>query len=140
MARLEFFFDCSNRWTYLAFHRIEALAAETGAALEWRPFQHGEPQRPRATRAHEAFAARKPVIASNLGGLTEAVTHGVSGLVFEPGNARALAACLRDLSVHPEWISRLRDGIPPVKTIQEEVDALTKVYQARRAGGDMPVG
>ena len=37
MARLEFFFDCSSPWTYLAFHRIEALAAETGAVLDWRP-------------------------------------------------------------------------------------------------------
>ncbi len=88
--------------------------------------------------ADEAFAARKPVIASNLGGLTEAVTHGVNGLVFEPGDARALAACLRDLTVHPELISRLRDGIRPVKTIQEEVDALTKLYQATRAGGVVP--
>src|SRR5262245_5221215 len=41
MARLEFFFDCSSPWTYLAFHRIEGLAAETGAALEWRPFLVG---------------------------------------------------------------------------------------------------
>lgn len=41
MARLEFFFDCSSPWTYLAFHRIEALASETGAVLEWRPFLVG---------------------------------------------------------------------------------------------------
>ena len=27
MARLEFFFDCSSPWTYLAFHKIEALAS-----------------------------------------------------------------------------------------------------------------
>ena len=41
MTRLEFFFDCSSPWTYLAFHRIEALAGETGATLEWRPFLVG---------------------------------------------------------------------------------------------------
>ncbi|HVN84589.1 MAG TPA: 2-hydroxychromene-2-carboxylate isomerase [Candidatus Binatia bacterium] len=41
MARLEFFFDCSSPWTYLAFHRIEALAAETDATLEWRPILVG---------------------------------------------------------------------------------------------------
>jgi 2-hydroxychromene-2-carboxylate isomerase len=41
MARLEFFFDCSSPWTYLAFHRIEALAAETNATLAWRPFLVG---------------------------------------------------------------------------------------------------
>ena len=27
MARLEFFFDCSSPWTYLAFHKIEEVAA-----------------------------------------------------------------------------------------------------------------
>ena len=37
MARLEFFFDCSSPWTYLAFHRIEEVAAEAGAELIWRP-------------------------------------------------------------------------------------------------------
>ena len=41
MARLEFFYDCSSPWTYLAFHRIEDLAAETGAELVWRPILVG---------------------------------------------------------------------------------------------------
>jgi 2-hydroxychromene-2-carboxylate isomerase len=39
--KLEFFFDCSSPWTYLAFHRIEDLAAETGADLFWRPILVG---------------------------------------------------------------------------------------------------
>jgi 2-hydroxychromene-2-carboxylate isomerase len=38
---IEFFFDCSSPWTYLAFTRIEALAAEFGAELRWRPFLVG---------------------------------------------------------------------------------------------------
>jgi 2-hydroxychromene-2-carboxylate isomerase len=41
MATLEFFFDCSSPWTYLAFHRIEDLARESGAELVWRPFLVG---------------------------------------------------------------------------------------------------
>lgn len=41
MHTLEFFFDCSSPWTYLAFHRIEALAAETGAELVWKPILVG---------------------------------------------------------------------------------------------------
>src|SRR5215831_12083363 len=41
MPRLEFFFDCSSPWTYLAFSKIEALCAETGAALVWRPILVG---------------------------------------------------------------------------------------------------
>ncbi len=41
MARLEFFYDCSSPWTYLAFHEIPGLAAEAGAELLWRPILVG---------------------------------------------------------------------------------------------------
>lgn len=41
MAKLEFFFDCGSPWTYLAFHRIEDVAREGGAALVWRPILVG---------------------------------------------------------------------------------------------------
>ncbi len=34
---LEFFYDCSSPWTYLAFHKIEEVAADTGATLVWKP-------------------------------------------------------------------------------------------------------
>ena len=40
MPRLEFF-DCSSPWTYLAFHKIEEIAAEGGAELAWRPILVG---------------------------------------------------------------------------------------------------
>ncbi len=39
--RLEFFYDCSSPWTYLAFHRIEDVAAAAGAELVWRPILVG---------------------------------------------------------------------------------------------------
>ena len=38
---LEFFYDVGSPWTYLAFDRIEALAAETGATLVWKPILVG---------------------------------------------------------------------------------------------------
>jgi 2-hydroxychromene-2-carboxylate isomerase len=41
MAQVEFFFDCSSPWTYLGFCGIQELAAETGAALVWRPILVG---------------------------------------------------------------------------------------------------
>lgn len=41
MATLEFFFDCSSPWTYLAFTRIHDVIARTGAAIEWRPILVG---------------------------------------------------------------------------------------------------
>jgi 2-hydroxychromene-2-carboxylate isomerase len=39
--RLEFFFDCSSPWTYLAFHKIEEVADRGGAELVWRPILVG---------------------------------------------------------------------------------------------------
>lgn len=41
MARVEFFFDCSSPWTYLAFHRIQAVVRDTGAEVVWRPILVG---------------------------------------------------------------------------------------------------
>ncbi|HZZ88423.1 MAG TPA: 2-hydroxychromene-2-carboxylate isomerase [Caulobacteraceae bacterium] len=38
---IEFFFDCSSPWTYLAFHNIQPLAAEFGAQITWRPILVG---------------------------------------------------------------------------------------------------
>jgi 2-hydroxychromene-2-carboxylate isomerase len=34
---IEFFFDCSSPWTYLAFHNIQPLAREFDVAITWRP-------------------------------------------------------------------------------------------------------
>jgi 2-hydroxychromene-2-carboxylate isomerase len=38
---IEFFFDCSSPWTYLAFHNIQPLAAELKVAIAWRPILVG---------------------------------------------------------------------------------------------------
>lgn len=39
--KLEFFYDCSSPWTYLAFSRIEEVAGRHGAELIWRPILVG---------------------------------------------------------------------------------------------------
>ncbi|MCB1539608.1 MAG: 2-hydroxychromene-2-carboxylate isomerase [Rhodoblastus sp.] len=38
---IEFFFDCSSPWTYLAFHNIPPLAAEFGEEIVWKPILVG---------------------------------------------------------------------------------------------------
>ena len=38
---IEFFFDCSSPWTWLAFHNVRPLARELGVAIEWRPILVG---------------------------------------------------------------------------------------------------
>ena len=39
--KLEFFYDCSSPWTYLAFSKIEDVARRHNANLLWRPFLVG---------------------------------------------------------------------------------------------------
>lgn len=55
----------------------------------------------------EAMARGLPVIASHVGGPAEMITDGVDGLLFEPGNERALAAAITQLLEHPEERERL---------------------------------
>lgn len=38
---IEFFFDCSSPWTYLAFHNIQPLASELNEPIRWRPILVG---------------------------------------------------------------------------------------------------
>jgi glycosyltransferase involved in cell wall biosynthesis/uncharacterized membrane protein YbhN (UPF0104 family) len=51
--------------------------------------------------ALEAIAQGRPVIASRIGGLREAVTEGEDGLLVPPGDAQALARALRKLPLPP---------------------------------------
>lgn len=41
MAELEFFYDIASPYSYLAAVRVEAIAADCGADLRWRPFLLG---------------------------------------------------------------------------------------------------
>lgn len=77
----------------------------------------------------EAFAAKIPVIASNIGGMAEAVTHEKNGLLFEAGSVNDLADQLRRIIEEPGLLEKLKQGIDPVKTFSQEVDELEKIYQ-----------
>ena len=48
----------------------------------------------------EAFAAGKPVIASDLGGMTELVKNGERGILVPPGDVEALAEAMRWMNDH----------------------------------------
>ncbi|MCP4536077.1 MAG: glycosyltransferase family 4 protein [Chloroflexi bacterium] len=76
----------------------------------------------------EAFAHRTPVIVSDLGGMAELVEDGVNGLQFATGDPSSLAIKLRQLVDDPGLLSRLREGIGPIKSISEEMDELQEVY------------
>ena len=41
MAQLQFFYDLSSPWTYLAFNNVQHVLRQTGASVRWRPFLVG---------------------------------------------------------------------------------------------------
>jgi glycosyltransferase involved in cell wall biosynthesis len=77
----------------------------------------------------EAFLRRTPVVASNTECLAEIVREGRGGLLFEPGDARGLAAALRRLVDEPGLLARLGRSVPPVRPEAEEVADLEAVYR-----------
>lgn len=36
-AVIDFYFDCSSPWTYLAFHNVQPMARELGVSVHWKP-------------------------------------------------------------------------------------------------------
>ncbi len=61
-----------------------------------------------------AFAMNKPVIASNTGSLGEMVSHGRSGLLYEPNNPDALAQAIREF-YSGEGPKRFEPGVQEAK-------------------------
>ena len=77
---------------------------------------------------YEAFATKTPVIATNLGGMAEAISHEVNGLLFERGNIDDLAYQIQRVASEPGLLQKLKAGISKVKSIGEEIRELDKIY------------
>jgi GT2 family glycosyltransferase/glycosyltransferase involved in cell wall biosynthesis len=77
---------------------------------------------------HEAFLAGVPVIASRIGGIPELVDGGRGGLLFDPGDATSLARVLGRVVNEPRLLASLRDTIPPVRAIEDDVAAARRLY------------
>jgi glycosyltransferase involved in cell wall biosynthesis len=79
---------------------------------------------------HEAFAAKTPVIATNLGGMRELVQHEVNGLLFERSDVADLTHQMRRVITEPGLLEHLQKGIPPVMTVEQEARELISIYRA----------
>ncbi|MBN1306332.1 MAG: glycosyltransferase [Chitinispirillaceae bacterium] len=78
--------------------------------------------------ANEAFFAKTPVIASNVGGLSKLIVPGKNGFLFEKGNSGALAEILSHLIANPHTLSVMSRSIPPVKTMTEHACEIENIY------------
>lgn len=76
----------------------------------------------------EAQAAWRPVITAAMGGMAELVRDGVDGLHFAPGDAADLARQIQRLRDEPELLERLRTGVRPPPSIDQEMAELSAIY------------
>jgi glycosyltransferase involved in cell wall biosynthesis len=78
----------------------------------------------------EAFAARVPVVASDIGVLAEKVQDGVNGRLFPPGDAQALRDILQAIIDDPALLEHWQNGIPDVRGIEEHVQQIEELYRS----------
>ncbi|HSM58164.1 MAG TPA: glycosyltransferase family 4 protein [Candidatus Sulfomarinibacteraceae bacterium] len=78
----------------------------------------------------EMFAARVPLVASNIGALPEKIRHGVDGVLFPPGDAAALRDVLQRLLDTPQQLRRLQANIRPTRLMDEHVEDVQAIYEA----------
>jgi glycosyltransferase involved in cell wall biosynthesis len=81
---------------------------------------------------HEAFMNGVPVIAARIGGMPDLVADGVNGLLYNPASATELAVRLRELIDDRRKLDALRHAFPTIKTIQDDVSDLERVYEEVR--------
>lgn len=75
-----------------------------------------------------ALAAKTPVVATNLGGMSELIKHETNGLLFEPDNYQSLHDQLFRLLEDKSLLGRLINNIVPQNTVSEMVDQLESIY------------
>jgi glycosyltransferase involved in cell wall biosynthesis len=84
-----------------------------------------------------ALAAKTPLIATNLGGMSELIEHNKNGLLFELNNVDSLHKQLLRLFSEPNLLQNLISGIAPERTIVEMVNDIENVYGAVSTGKEV---
>ncbi|TXI49335.1 MAG: glycosyltransferase, partial [Mycobacterium sp.] len=91
--------------------------------------------------AHLAYTFGRPVVATTVGDLPEAVQDGVTGFLVEPGNSEQLAGAMCKLLADPQLAARL--GAAGERSVAEAwatAAATVSEALARAGGGDAAIG
>jgi len=78
---------------------------------------------------YSAQAAKCPVIATNLGGMSEVIEDKVNGLLFEKGNVKELAKAINSLAEDRALLNKLANNAKEPKSISEYVSELECYYR-----------
>ena len=86
----------------------------------------------------EAYAAGLPVVAGNLGSMTSLVSHGRTGLHFNPDDPGDLAAQIEWALTHPLELGRMQEAaraeFENKYTAERNYEMLMEVYRTAIAG------
>jgi glycosyltransferase involved in cell wall biosynthesis len=77
----------------------------------------------------EAFACGVPVVASDLGAMSEKIRDGVDGVLFRPGDALHLAHVLKRLASNADLCNRLSEGTRPPPSISDVAAKFEHLYE-----------
>jgi glycosyltransferase involved in cell wall biosynthesis len=91
---------------------VPSIWWETGPLVVWEAFQHG-----------------RPVICSDIGGMSTKVTHGVDGLHFRTGDPEDLASAMQRAVETPGLWEELSGGITPVPLIPDHAEVMSDIYK-----------
>lgn len=82
----------------------------------------------------EALASGKPVVATKVGGIPEAVINGYNGYLVEPKNIQSLASALLELTLSQDKIKafgrRSRRLAEERFNIEKRIDSIIKIYNS----------
>jgi glycosyltransferase involved in cell wall biosynthesis len=80
-----------------------------------------------------ALAAKTPLIATDLGGMSEIIKDGHNGLLFPVNDSQALSKCFQLLMKKPELLQKFAENIAPERTTSDMVDDIEKIYEQVRS-------
>jgi glycosyltransferase involved in cell wall biosynthesis len=83
----------------------------------------------------EAWMFKRPVIASNIGGMKERITDGVDGLHFTIGDPRALAEVMKRAATEPGLWDQLVAGVKQPMSREEMAEAFCELYDDQIPAG-----
>lgn len=78
----------------------------------------------------EAYEFKIPVIGSNLGGISEKIKDGETGLTFEAGNINSLKNKIQQVVDNPDLIEKFSSNINYEYTIDDVANQMDKLYRS----------
>jgi len=81
----------------------------------------------------ESYAYGRPVVATDLGSRREFVEHGVTGLLYSPGDRDQLARSIEQLFDHPDLVAKMgaaaRARVKEKHDAEEHLQKLSEIYR-----------